>query len=78
MKGQDIGICLHLIRDKVDFKEIVVEKIALKDNLMDVVIKSLPRSRFNYCLDMVNFVEAQFKDGERSKVIDVKLTSSLF
>lgn len=75
-RKKHIGISLHVIRDKVDSREIV-EKIALKDNLMDVVIKS-SRSRSNHCLDLINFVEASLKDGERSKVVDVKLTSSLF
>jgi hypothetical protein len=41
----------------IERKEIVVEKVAFKENPADMLTKSLPRSRFKHCLDLINFVE---------------------
>jgi len=51
-------------------KEIVVEKVVLEENLTDVFSKSLSRSRFNHCLNLIKFVEEQFIDGENNKMVD--------
>lgn len=54
---KNLNICLHFIRDVIEFKEIAGKKITSKDNSMDVFSKSLPRSRFKYFLDLYNFFE---------------------
>jgi hypothetical protein len=41
-----IDIRLHFVRDMIESKEIVVEKVVSEKNLADVFTKSLPRSRF--------------------------------
>ncbi len=56
-RTKHIDIRLHFIRDVVESKEIVVEKVALEDNPADVFTKSLPRSKFKHCLDLMNFSE---------------------
>jgi len=45
-KTKHIDICLHFVRDVVESKEIVVEKVALEENLTEMLTKSLPGSRF--------------------------------
>lgn len=56
-RTEHIDIHMHIVRDMIEFKEIVVEKIALEENLADVFTKSFPRSTFKYFLDLINFVE---------------------
>jgi len=41
----------------IETKEIMVEKVALEENPADMFTKSLPRSRFNHCFDLINFIE---------------------
>jgi kynurenine formamidase len=55
--AKHIDICFHFVRDMIESKEIVVEKFASEENLAHVFTKSLPRSRFKHCLDMIKFVE---------------------
>jgi len=56
-RTKHIDIRLHFVWDMIESKEIVVEKVALEENLADVFTKSLPRSRFKHCLDLIKFVE---------------------
>jgi len=56
-RTKHFDIRLHFVRDIIESKEIVVEKVASEDNLTDVFTKSLPRSRFKHCLDLIKFVE---------------------
>ena len=56
-RTKHIDICLHFVRDMIETKEIVVEKVASEENPADVFTKSLPRSRFKHCLDLIKFVE---------------------
>lgn len=48
--------CISL-KKMVESKEIVAEKFSLKENPTNVFTKSLPRSRFKYCLDLINIAE---------------------
>jgi len=56
-RTKHIDICLHFVRDMIESKEIVVEKVASEENSADVFTKLLPRSRFKHCLDLIKFVE---------------------
>lgn len=56
-RTKHIDIRLHFIRDMVESKEIQIEKIASEDNPADMFTKSLPRSRFKNCLNLINFYE---------------------
>jgi len=52
-----IDIRLHFVRDLIESKEIVMEKVASEENPADVFTKPLPRSRFKHCLDLIKFDE---------------------
>ena len=54
---ESIFEAMSIIRDMIESKEIVVEKVASEENPADVFTKSLPRSRFKHCLDLIKFVE---------------------
>ena len=56
-RTKHIDIRLHFVRDMIESKEIMVVKVASEENPADVFTKSLPRSRFKHCLDLVKFVE---------------------
>jgi len=56
-RTKHIDIRLHFVRDMIESKEIVVEKVASEENPTDVFTKSLPRLRFKHCLDLIKFVE---------------------
>ncbi|PNX96907.1 putative copia-type protein, partial [Trifolium pratense] len=52
-----IDIWLHFVRDMIETKQIIVEKVALEENPTNMFPKSLPRAKFKHCLDLINFVE---------------------
>ncbi|KAK2414734.1 secreted RxLR effector protein [Trifolium repens] len=56
-RTKHIDIRLHFVRDMIESKEIIVEKVASEENPADMFTKSLPRSRFKHCLDLINFIE---------------------
>ncbi|CAJ2646442.1 unnamed protein product [Trifolium pratense] len=56
-RTKHIDIRLHFVRDMIETKEIMVEKIASEENPADMFTKSLPRAKFKHCLDLINFVE---------------------
>ena len=56
-RKKHIDIRLHFVRDMIESKEIVVEKVASEENPANVFTKSLPRSRFKHFLNLVKFVE---------------------
>jgi hypothetical protein len=56
-RTKHINIWLHFVRDMIESKEIIVEKVASGENPADMFTKLLPRSRFKHCLDFINFVE---------------------
>ncbi|WJX16947.1 hypothetical protein P8452_06919 [Trifolium repens] len=56
-RTKHIDIRLHFVRDMIETKEIIVEKVASEVNPADMFTKSLPRSRFKHCLDLIDFVE---------------------
>ncbi|AES69120.2 Ty1/Copia-like polyprotein/retrotransposon [Medicago truncatula] len=47
-RTKHIDIRLHFVRDMIESKEIVVEKVASEENPANVFTKSLPRSRFKH------------------------------
>jgi len=57
-RTKHIDIHLHFVRDMIETKEIMVEKVASEENLADMFTKSLSRSRFKHLLDLINFIEA--------------------
>jgi len=65
-RTKHIDIRLHFVRDMIETKEIMVEKMASEENPADMFTKSLSRSRFKHCLDLINFIEAYMKVGESS------------
>ncbi|CAJ2648276.1 unnamed protein product [Trifolium pratense] len=56
-RTKHIDIRLHFVRDMIETKEIMVQKIASEENPADMFTKSLPRTKFKHCLDLINFVE---------------------
>ena len=56
-RTKHIGIRLHFVRDMIESKEFVVEKVTSEENPTDVFTKSLPKSRFKHYLDLIKFVE---------------------
>ena len=56
-RTKHIDIRLHFVRDMIETKEIMVEKVASEENPADMFTKSLPRAKFKHCLDLINFVE---------------------
>jgi len=56
-RTKHIAIRLHFLRDMIESKKIMVEKVASEENPTDVFTKSLPRSRFKHFLDLIKFVE---------------------
>jgi len=57
MRGKSTFIHMHFVRDVIEPKEIVMEKVASEENSTIVFTKSLPRSRCKHCLELINFVE---------------------
>ena len=57
-RTKHIDIRLHFVRDMIETKEIMVEKVESEENPADMFTKSLPRSRFKHCLDLIIFIEA--------------------
>jgi len=47
-RTKHIDIRLHFVRDMIESKEIMVEKVASEENPADVFTKSLPRSKFKH------------------------------
>lgn len=54
-RTKHINVRLHFVRDIVESEDVRIEKMASEENLVDVFIKSLPRSRFKHCLKQINF-----------------------
>jgi len=45
MREKSIDVRMHFVRDIVEFGEVRIEKIVLKENLIDMFTKSLPMSK---------------------------------
>jgi hypothetical protein len=56
-RTKHIDIRLHFVRDMIETKEIIVEKVASEENPADMFTKSLLRAKFKQCLDLIKFVE---------------------
>lgn len=65
-RTKHVDIRLPFVRDMVGSKEIMVEKLASKDNLVDIFTKSLSRSRFKHWLDLIKLFEKDMENKESS------------
>ena len=54
-RTKHIDIRFHFIRDVIEAKKVQVVNIASEENPADMLTKSLPRTKFKQCLDLVNF-----------------------
>lgn len=62
MKGQNtFDIHFHFTKNMIELRKILVKKVASKENLEHVFTKSLSRSRFKWCLNLVKIVKEWFK-----------------
>ncbi|RDX58342.1 hypothetical protein CR513_62350, partial [Mucuna pruriens] len=52
-KSKHIDVKLHFIRDVIEIKEILVEKVATEENLVDAFTGSLPLFNFKHYLDLI-------------------------
>ena len=55
-RSKHIDVRLHFIRDEVEKKNVKIEKVSTDHNAADMLTKALPKSKFNYCLDLVGLV----------------------
>ena len=55
-RTKHIDVKLHFIREVVDSGAVRIMKIASEDNPADMLTKSLPRYKFEKCLNLVGFV----------------------
>lgn len=53
-RTKHIDIILPFMRHVIKYGEVRINKIALEENPTDVFTKSLSRSRFRRCLELVN------------------------
>ena len=53
-RSKHIDIRLHFVRDVIESKIVGVEKVSTEDNPFDMMTKSLPRSKFRHCLNLIN------------------------
>ena len=56
-RTKHIDIKVHFIRETVASGSILVEKISTEDNPADMIIKSLPSSKFSYCLELIGVLD---------------------
>lgn len=50
---KDINVWYHFVRDVIALDDIVVSKVDIKRNPVDMLTKSLPIAMFEHCLDLV-------------------------
>lgn len=55
-RSKHIDVRLHFIRDEVEKMKVGMDKVSRDHNAPDMLTKALPKSKFNYCLDLVGFV----------------------
>ena len=48
---------LYFVRDIVARGSVRIEKVAIEQNPLDMLTKSLLGSKFHYCLDMIRLVK---------------------
>ena len=56
-RTEHIDIKVHFIRETVASGSILVEKISTEENPVDMITKSLPSSKFNYCLELIGVLD---------------------
>ena len=56
-RTKHIDIKLHFITDVVNEGKVAVKKVPTEENPADMITKSLPSSKFNYCLELIGVLE---------------------
>ena len=52
-RTKHINVRMHFIRDVIAHGAIVVKKIPMMDNLVDMMTKSVLKIKFKHCLDLI-------------------------
>ncbi|CAM8974914.1 unnamed protein product [Rhodiola kirilowii] len=52
-RSKHIDVRMHFVRDVADTGEVQVVKIGTKDNPADMLTKSVPSDKFEYCLELI-------------------------
>ncbi|KAD3641356.1 hypothetical protein E3N88_30580 [Mikania micrantha] len=52
-RSKHINVKLHFVRDIINSKVVQVEYVNTSENLADMLTKSLPSSKFDYCCDQL-------------------------
>ena len=60
-RTKHIDIRLYFIRDVVDSRLVRVEKIRTEENPADIITKSVPSAKFNFCLDLLGVRKSKLK-----------------
>ena len=53
-RTKHIDVRLHFIKDILADGKVKVEKVSIKDNAADTITKSLPTSKFQHCLRLLD------------------------
>ena len=56
-RTKHIDIKVHFIRETGARRSVLVEKISTEDNAADMITKSLPSSKFSYCLELIRVLD---------------------
>ena len=52
-RSKHIDIKYNFIRDEIEHKRVILKKIDTKENSADMMTKSLPTTKFDFCVDLV-------------------------
>ena len=52
-RTKHIDVRMHFVKDVIAEGSMVVQKIPTKDNPADKITKSIPATKFRYCLDLI-------------------------
>ena len=62
-RTKHIDTRLHFIRDLIEQKMIELQYVNTNQQVADVLTKSLPREKFNWCRDMMNVLDFGLRGG---------------
>ena len=54
VRTKHIDVRFHKIRDLTTTGEIILEKIDTSENVVDMLTKPVPTSKFKHCLDLIS------------------------
>ena len=52
-RTKHIDVKYNFIRDEIETGRVILKKIATEDNLVDIMTKPLPCTKFSLCVDLV-------------------------